>query len=145
MNLGGQGHGQEALKRGDKERLGTIRMLIAALKNERIAKMRDLKEEETIAVLQRELKRRVEAAELYRKGEKQEMAEKEEREALQARIARLTGGVAVLKIGASSQAGQMELAGNATMLFYMTEEGQEGRNAFVEKRPPDFNKFGRNP
>ncbi len=35
------------------------------------------------------------------------------------------------------QAGIQELAGNATMLFYMTEEGQEGRNAFVEKRQPD--------
>jgi len=39
------------------------------------------------------------------------------------------------------QAGIQELAGNATMLFYMTEEGQEGRDAFVEKRDPDFSKF----
>ncbi len=30
---------------------------------------------------------------------------------------------------------------NATLLFYMTEEGQEGRNAFNEKRKPDFAKF----
>lgn len=43
------------------------------------------------------------------------------------------------------QAGLMELAGNATMLFYMTEEGQEGRNAFNEKRNPDFSKFPRRP
>ncbi len=43
------------------------------------------------------------------------------------------------------QAGLQELAGNATMLFYMTEEGQEGRNAFVEKRKPDFSKFPRRP
>jgi naphthoate synthase len=39
------------------------------------------------------------------------------------------------------QAGLQELAGNATMLFYMSEEAQEGRNAFVEKRDPDFSKF----
>lgn len=39
------------------------------------------------------------------------------------------------------QAGIQELAGNATMLFYMTEEGQEGKNAFLEKRKPDFGKF----
>jgi naphthoate synthase len=39
------------------------------------------------------------------------------------------------------QAGIQELAGNATMLFYMTEEAQEGRDAFVEKREPDFSKF----
>lgn len=43
------------------------------------------------------------------------------------------------------QAGLQELAGNATMLFYMTEEGQEGRNAFNEKRKPDFGKFRRQP
>lgn len=43
------------------------------------------------------------------------------------------------------QAGLQELAGNATMLFYMTEEGQEGRNAFNEKRKPDFKKFKRQP
>jgi naphthoate synthase len=39
------------------------------------------------------------------------------------------------------QAGLQELAGCATMLFYQTEEAQEGRNAFVEKRKPDFSKF----
>ncbi len=43
------------------------------------------------------------------------------------------------------QAGLQELAGNTTMLYYMTEEGQEGRNAFVEKRKPDFSKFPRRP
>jgi naphthoate synthase len=43
------------------------------------------------------------------------------------------------------QAGLQELAGNATLLFYMTEEGQEGKNAFLEKRKPDFKKFPRLP
>ncbi len=43
------------------------------------------------------------------------------------------------------QAGIQELAGNATMLFYMTEEAQEGRNAFKEKRKPNFGKFPRRP
>jgi naphthoate synthase len=42
-------------------------------------------------------------------------------------------------------AGVQQLAGDATMLFYMTEEGQEGRNAFVEHRNPDFSKFPRRP
>lgn len=41
--------------------------------------------------------------------------------------------------------GIQELAGNATALFYMTEEGQEGRNAFVEKRTPDFSSYKRRP
>lgn len=43
------------------------------------------------------------------------------------------------------QAGLQELAGNATMLFYQTAEGQEGRNAYLEKRPPNFRKFPRMP
>lgn len=43
------------------------------------------------------------------------------------------------------QAGVQELAGNATMLYYMTEEGQEGRNAYREKRKPNFRKFKRLP
>ena len=42
-------------------------------------------------------------------------------------------------------AGVQQLAGDATMLFYMSEEAQEGRDAFVEKRPPDFNRFPRRP
>ena len=43
------------------------------------------------------------------------------------------------------QAGIQELAGNATLLFYMTQEGQEGRDAFLERRQPDFRKFPRLP
>lgn len=43
------------------------------------------------------------------------------------------------------QAGLQEFAGNATMLYYMTEEAQEGKQAFLEKRKPDFNKFPKLP
>jgi naphthoate synthase len=50
-----------------------------------------------------------------------------------------------LNADCDGQAGLQELAGNATLLFYMTEEAQEGRNAFLEKRPPDFSKFPRVP
>jgi naphthoate synthase len=52
---------------------------------------------------------------------------------------------AALNADCDGQAGLQELAGNATMLFYMTPEGQEGRNAFVEKRKPEFSKFVRRP
>ncbi len=47
--------------------------------------------------------------------------------------------------GTDGQAGIQELAGNATLLFYMTEEGQEGRNAYLDKRKPDFDKFPKRP
>jgi naphthoate synthase len=42
-------------------------------------------------------------------------------------------------------AGVQQLAGDATLLFYMTEEAQEGRDAFRQKRPPDFSRFPRRP
>lgn len=43
------------------------------------------------------------------------------------------------------QAGIQELAGNATLLYYLTEEAQEGKKAFLEKRDPDFKKFPKFP
>ncbi len=43
------------------------------------------------------------------------------------------------------QVGLVDLAGNATLLYYMTEEAQEGRRAFLEKRKPNFNQFTRLP
>jgi naphthoate synthase len=39
------------------------------------------------------------------------------------------------------QAGLQELAGNATLLYYMTEEGSEGKQAFLDKRQPDFRQY----
>jgi len=50
-----------------------------------------------------------------------------------------------LNADCDGQAGLQELAGNATLLFYMTEEGREGRDAFVQKRKPNFKKFKRLP
>jgi naphthoate synthase len=43
------------------------------------------------------------------------------------------------------QAGLQQLAGDATLLYYMTEEGTEGKEAFLERRPPDFSRFPRFP
>lgn len=43
------------------------------------------------------------------------------------------------------QAGLQQLAGDATLLYYLTEEAKEGRDAFIEKRPPDFSKYPRFP
>jgi naphthoate synthase len=52
---------------------------------------------------------------------------------------------AALNADCDGQAGLQELAGSATLLFYQSEEGQEGRNAFIEKRKPRFDKFQRFP
>ena len=42
-------------------------------------------------------------------------------------------------------AGIQQLAGDATLLYYMTEEAQEGKNAYLEKRRPDFDQYPKRP
>jgi naphthoate synthase len=52
---------------------------------------------------------------------------------------------AALNADCDGQTGLQELAGNATLLYYMSEEAQEGRNAYLERRKPDFGRFRRLP
>ncbi|HSQ60502.1 MAG TPA: 1,4-dihydroxy-2-naphthoyl-CoA synthase [Acidobacteriota bacterium] len=52
---------------------------------------------------------------------------------------------AALNADCDGQTGLQELAGNATLLYYMSAEAQEGRDAYVQRRPPDFSKFRRLP
>lgn len=50
-----------------------------------------------------------------------------------------------LNADCDGQLGLLEMAGNATLLYYMTEEAKEGKQAFIEKRKPNFKQFGRVP
>ena len=52
---------------------------------------------------------------------------------------------AALNADCDGQIGLLDLAGNATLLYYMSEEAQEGKRAYLEKRKPNFRKFPRLP
>lgn len=73
---------KEATRQRDQVRMDTIRMALTAFRNEEVARSRQaLSEQDRQALLDKQIKQRHEAAELFRKGNRPELAEKEEREA----------------------------------------------------------------
>lgn len=68
---------QEAMKAGDEIRVSTLKLLSNAIHNEKIAKQRDLTSEEELQIVRRQFKQREEAIELYKKGGRQELVDKE--------------------------------------------------------------------
>jgi uncharacterized protein YqeY len=70
-----------AMKAGDKERLSTLRMLLADVKNERIRRGGEVDEPGLVALVRKGIKQRQESAEQFRRGGREEQAAKEEREA----------------------------------------------------------------
>ncbi|MDP9382507.1 MAG: 1,4-dihydroxy-2-naphthoyl-CoA synthase [Chloroflexota bacterium] len=78
-------------------------------------------------------------------AELHEEAEKWAREILEKSPVALRFLKSAFNADTDGQAGIQDLAGNATMLYYMTEEAREGHQAFLEKRKPDFSKFPRQP
>lgn len=69
-----------AMKAGDKERLGTLRMLLTEIKNEKIRRMGDVDEAGFVGLVRKAIKQREESAAQYRKGSREELAAKEEAE-----------------------------------------------------------------
>ena len=72
---------KEALKAQEKERLSTLRMLLNAIKNERIRSGEEVDEETFFSLVRKGIKQRRESSEQYRKGDRIELAQQEEREA----------------------------------------------------------------
>jgi uncharacterized protein YqeY len=70
-----------AMKAGDRERLSTLRMLLADVKNERIRRGGEVDEAGLVALVRKGIKQRQESAEQFRRGDREEQAAKEEREA----------------------------------------------------------------
>ena len=68
---------KEAMKSKDSLKLGTIRSVIAAVKNQEIDLRKDLDEEDVLTIVSREVKKRKEAASLYKKGRRPEIEDKE--------------------------------------------------------------------
>ena len=68
---------KEAMKSKDSLKLGTIRSVIAAVKNQEIDLRKDLEEEDVLTIVSREVKKRKEAASLYKKGKRPELEDKE--------------------------------------------------------------------
>jgi hypothetical protein len=75
-----EGDLKEAMRARDRERTDTLRLTLASLRSAEKELARPLKEDEELQVLQRERKRRTEAAEAFREGGRAEQADKEERE-----------------------------------------------------------------
>ncbi len=71
---------KDALRTGDKVRLGALRLLHASVKNREVELRREVEDEEFLEVVDREVKRRKEAAEAYEKAERQDLLDQERRE-----------------------------------------------------------------
>ncbi|MBU2577759.1 GatB/YqeY domain-containing protein [Patescibacteria group bacterium] len=65
---------KESLKAGQKERLSALRMLLAAVKNDEIAKQKDADDEDVVSVVQKQIKQRRESIEIYEKAGREELA-----------------------------------------------------------------------
>jgi len=119
---------KQAMKAGDKERLSTLRMLLAELTNERIRSGSEVDEEALAAVVRKGIKQRKDAAEQFRKGGREESAAKEEREAV------------TLEEYLPKQADEAEI--RAFLEKLVAEQGLSGPSAIGKVMGPTLKHFG---
>jgi len=117
-----------ALKSGDRERLATLRLLLADLKNERIRRRDEVDEAGFVALVRKGIKQRQEAAEQYRRGGREESAAREEREA------------DVLAAYLPQQAGEEEI--RAAVESFVAAEGLAGPAALGRVMKEMLGRFG---
>ncbi len=103
---------KDALRAKDRERLATLRMLLAEIKNEKIRGGREVDEQAFVGLVRKAIKQRKDSAEQYRRGERQELADKEEREAV------------MLEAYMPQQAGEDEI--RRAIEEYVAKEGLSG-------------------
>ncbi len=71
---------KNAMRAGEKERLATIRMILAAIKQREVDNREDVSDDDVFQILEKMVKQRRESADQYRKGQREDLAEREERE-----------------------------------------------------------------
>jgi uncharacterized protein YqeY len=103
---------KDAMKARDTEKLATLRLLLTSVKNEAIQTGEEIDESLFLVLVRRQIKQRRDAAEQYRKGERLELAEKEERE------------IGFLEVYLPAQASEDDV--RAAMSEFITQQGLEG-------------------
>jgi len=119
---------KHAMKARETERVSTLRLLLAEIKNERIRRGEDLDEAAFIAVVRKAIKQRHEAAEQFRKGHREESAAKEEREA------------ALLETYLPQQASEAEI--RKAVVEFVAAEGLSGPAAMGAVMREMISRFG---
>lgn len=119
---------KEAMKAQQKERLGTLRMLLTEVKNEKIKLGHDLGESDFVAAVRRLVKQRHDSAVQYREGARPELADKEERE------------IAILETYLPQQASEAEI--RAAIAELVAAQGLTSPKDIGKVMKPTLERFG---
>ena len=121
---------KEALKAKDKERLGTLRMLLTEIKNEQIRSGKDVDDDTFANLVRKAIKQRKDSAEQYRNGGREELAATEDREA------------EILSVYMPEQVGEDEI--RAAIEAFVAEQGLSGPQGIGPVMKAMLAKFGGN-